>query len=327
MTIEVDRFLSAEARLLAETGTIVHTRTLMVSDPAAMVRRVRVLEAGPEGAPPVVMIHGGNSVAAGWEPLLSLLREDVHLFAPDRPGCGLTDMVDYHGARFREHAVAFVGSVLDGLNLGRASLVGNSIGGYWALLYALAHPERVERVALVGESAGSPPRPVLRYRLISTPGLNRLLYATVLKPSRQRARQQLKMLVAHPERVSEAFLDMSDAAANLPGARLAWLSMLERVWPLGGAPELTYALRPELGRIQCPVLFVWGDHDFCPPRWGQELCEIIPGARIEVLPGAGHLAWLDSPRAVAELLGTFLQEGVQHGAQAERAKTVSASNA
>ncbi len=299
-------FVAAQARLLQETGTRAGSRLLTICEPAARVQQVHVLEVGRDGAPPVVLIHGGNSVAAGWEPLLSLLQEDLRLYAPDRPGCGLTDKLDYHGVPFREHAVAFVGAVLDALDLKRASLVGNSVGGYWALLFALAHPERVERLALVGESAGSARRPTFRHRLLCTPGLNRLLYATVLKPNRKRARQQLRMLVAHPEQVSEAFLDLAHAAAILPGAQRAWLSMLEQVWPVWQAPALTYALRPELPQVGCPTLFIWGARDFCSPSWGKELCRLIPQARLEVIPDAGHLAWLDAPQRVADLLREFL---------------------
>jgi pimeloyl-ACP methyl ester carboxylesterase len=307
------RFEVAQERLFQQTGARARSHCLTIHEPAAGVGRVHVLELGSElgrdGAPPVLLLHGGNSVAAAWEPLLSLLQTDLHLYAPDRPGCGLTDKLDYHdghGTPFREHAVAFIGAVLDGLGLKRASLVGNSVGGYWALLFALAHPERVERLALVGEPAGSSRRPSFRHRLISTPVLNRLLYATVLKPRRKRARQQLRMLVAHPERVSDAFLDLAQAAAVLPGAQRAWLSMLERINPPGRTPRLTYALRPELPRIPCPALFIWGDRDFCSPSWGEPLCRLIPQAHLEVIPDAGHLAWLDAPQRVADLLRAFL---------------------
>jgi pimeloyl-ACP methyl ester carboxylesterase len=279
---------------------------LTIQEPAARVQRVHVLELGRDGTSPVLLIHGGNSVAAGWEPLLSLLQNDLHLYAPDRPGCGLTDKLDYHGVPFREHALAFIGAVLNELGLQRVSLVGNSMGGYWALLFALAQPERVERLVLVGEPAGSSRHPSFRHRLISTPGLNRLLYATVLRPRRERARQHLRMLVAHPERVSEAFLDMAYAAAVLPGAQRAWLSMLEQVNPPGRAPRLTYALEPELARIRCPTLIVWGDHDFCSPSWGERLCQSIPQAQLKVIPQAGHLVWLDAPQQVGDLLRTFL---------------------
>jgi pimeloyl-ACP methyl ester carboxylesterase len=308
MTMETaeHRFVAAQARLFQETGTQVGSRFLAIRAPAARVERVHVLEMGDEGAPPVLLIHGGNSVAAGWEPLLGLLQDDLHLYAPDRPGCGLTDKLDYHGVPFREHAIAFIGAVLDGLGLQRASLVGNSMGGYWGLIFALAHPERVERLALVGEPAGSARHPAFRLRLLSTPGLNRLLYATALQPRRTRTRQQLRGLATHPERISEAFLDLVYAAAVLPGAQRAWLSMLELVNPPTWAPRLTYALRPELPRLQCPTLLIWGERDFCSPRWGKELCQLISQARLEVLPDAGHLAWLDAPQQVAGLLRAFL---------------------
>ncbi len=301
-------FTNAEERLFLEGGTPVRSRFLTIREPATGVQRVHILEAGTHAAPPVVLIHGGNSVAAGWEPLISLLHRDLHIYAPDRPGCGLTDSIDYRGVPFREHAVAFIGAVLDGLKVERARLVGNSMGGYWTLLYALAHPERVDRLALVGEPAGSSIRPTLGHRLLGTPGLNRLLYATALKPNHKRTRQQLRKLVAHPERASEAYLDLAHAAAILPGAQLAWLSMLERVLPLGRAPDLTYALRPRLRNLSRPTLFIWGDRDFCSPQWGKELCDQIPNARLEVLPDAGHLAWLDSPELVASLLRTFMLE-------------------
>lgn len=301
-----EAFLAAQTKLLQETGTRARFHTLAVSDPAAGVRQIQVIEAGPEQAKPVVMIHGGNSVAAGWEPLLSLLQDDFHLFAPDRPGCGLTSRIDYRGVPFREHAVAFVGAVLDGLKLERASLVGNSMGGYWALLYALAHPERVDRIALVGEAAGSSPRPTFRHSLMRTPGLNRLLYATVLKPDRSKTRRQMQMTVAHTERLSEAFLDLAYAGSVLPGAQLAWLSMLERLWPLGQPPELTYALSPELRQLQRPTLLLWGERDFCPPQWGERLCSHLPLGELKIIPDAGHLAWLDAPQEVAGPLRAFL---------------------
>lgn len=302
-----DNFKAAQQRLFEHSGTQARERFITMEHPAAVVRRVHVLEAGEPCSPPVVMLHGGNSVAAGWEPLLGLLQHDLHIYAPDRPGCGLTDKLDYHGVPFREHAVAFVGALLDALRLERASFVGNSMGGFWSLLFALAHPERVDRLVLIGEPAGSSPRPASRLRLLATPGINRLLYATALRPRRQRTRQQMKMLVADPARLSEAYLDLAHAAWMLPGARLGWLSMLERVLPLGRTAELTYSLRPDLPRLSSPVLFIWGQHDFCSPEWGRQLCDLIPVASMEVLPDAGHMAWLDAPERVAGLLGGFLR--------------------
>ena len=116
-------------------------------------------------------------------------------------------------------------------------------------------------------------------------------------------------MVAHPERVSEAFLDVTYAGTVLPGARLAWLSMLERVARPFRPNELTYALRDELRALRCPVLLIWGDHDFFAPSWGEELCRYIPEAHLEVVAEAGHFPWVDEPEHVAELLRNFLGTG------------------
>lgn len=315
MNTTIEDFKNAEEKLFRETGTKVRSKILDMHVPALGIKRVRILEAGPQGARPMVMIHGGNSVAAGWEPLLSLLQNDFHIYAPDRPGCGLTDKLDYRGIPFREHALAFVGGVLDELNLPKATLIGNSMGGYWSLLYAQAHPERVERLVLIGEPAGSSRDPSFRFRLLGTPGINRLLFASVLKPDRKRTRKQLRPIVAHPERVPEAFLDLTYAASRLPGARLGWLSMVERVVPLGRKMEGTYTLRPKLPGIRIPTLFIWGERDFCDPRWGKELCALMPRADLQIVHEAGHLAWLDAPQDVAGLVRNFLLDDERHAAK------------
>lgn len=308
MDESITRFKAAQERLLQVSGTKATIRELTLTDPAAQVRRVSVVEAGSDNAPPVLMIHGGNSFAAGWEPLLSLLQDSFHIYAPDRPGCGLTDSINYRGIPFQSHGLAFVREVMNKLGLERFSLIGNSMGGYWCLLFALRYPERVQQLALIGEPAGSAPQVPRRLRLIGTPGINRLLFATMLKPRRERTRQQLGVVVAHPERLSEEYLDAVYAGSQLPGANRAWRTMVENVTHNGKKPShLTYSLRTELNNIQCPTLFLWGERDFCSPQWGEALSKQIPKASLEVLPDAGHMAWLDEPEKIAQRLHAFLQ--------------------
>lgn len=305
-----DKFRITQQALFAKYGTPVTERFLPLGR-ALPPLRVHVLEAG--AGEPVLMLHGGNGVAAGLEPLLHEVQQRFHVVAPDRPGCGLSDMIDYRVATptvasFRAHCVAFVTALLDELDLTRVSIVANSMGGYWALVFALAHAERVRRLVLVGEPAASAARPAFMRRLLGIPGINSLLYATVLRPSAESIRQSYRrMLVAHVERVSREMLECSYAAAVLPGAQLAWLSMLERVTTLWGPSELTYALRPELAHLAVPTLFVWGDRDtFGPPSLGEEMSRIMPNARAEVVVDAGHLVWLDQPERCARLVTEFL---------------------
>jgi pimeloyl-ACP methyl ester carboxylesterase len=256
------------------------------------------------------MIHGGNSVAASWAPLLREVGGAFHAFAPDRPGCGLTYRQDYRGVPFREHAVKFIGDVMDGLGLERATLVGNSMGGYWALVFALANPERVNRIALLGEPTGSVATPGIRFRIGGTPVLNRFLFSTVLRPRRDS--RLFAGLMADPERASRNLIECQFACAKLPGAAVAWRTMLELVVAPWKQVELTHALIPELPKIDIPVLFTWGDRDFAPVDAGRAVSRAFRHARFEVIPDAGHLVWLDQPEVVGRLLLDFMRSNPAH---------------
>src|SRR6266566_8127869 len=128
------RYRQAQSRVLERHGSPAVSRFVLLESQHV---RAHVLEAG-EG-PPMLLLHGGGATAALWGPLLGSLHRSFRIYAPDRPGCGLSGPFDYRQVSFRAHAVDFVRSVLDGLGLERATLVGNSMGGYFGLAFALAH--------------------------------------------------------------------------------------------------------------------------------------------------------------------------------------------
>jgi pimeloyl-ACP methyl ester carboxylesterase len=299
-----ERFLRAQAVLLAENGNLVHSRFVQIARPGL---RVQVLEGGQ--GEPVLLLHGGNGVAAQWEPLLSRLSPGFHIYAPDRPGCGLTDRFSYRDIPLREHAVSFVLSTMDALGLKTANLVGNSMGGYFALVFALAHPERVKRLVTVGEPAGSSATIPPTNRVLAMRGLNGLMYATVMKPGASATYEGFKrILVAHPDRLSHAYLDCCSTASEIPGATESWLTLLEDCHITSGRSTLTYSLQPELPKLSMPTLLIWGDKDsFGPPSLAEEMARSMPHGIAEVVPDAGHLAWLDQPDRVAGLIANFLR--------------------
>ena len=299
-----ERFLRAQNLLLAGNGNSVHSRFVRITEPSL---RVQVLDGGQ--GEPVLLLHGGNGVAAQWEPLLSRLSSEFHIYAPDRPGCGLTDMFNYRDVPLREHAVDFVLSTMDALELKTANLVGNSMGGYFALVFALAHPERVQRLVTVGEPAGSSATIPPANRLLAMRGLNGLMYATVMKPGVTATYEGFKrILVAHPDRLSPAYLDCCTAASEIPGATESWLTLLEDCHITSGRSSLTYSLRPELSKLSMPTLLIWGDKDsFGSPSLAKEMAQSMPHGRAEVVPDAGHLAWLDQPDTVVGTIEKFLR--------------------
>lgn len=72
-------------------------------------------------------------------------------------GRGLSERSDYRGNSFRELGVSYIAGVLDALKIDKAAVIGNSIGGFWSLAFALAKPERLTKLILIGEVAGSTP--------------------------------------------------------------------------------------------------------------------------------------------------------------------------
>jgi pimeloyl-ACP methyl ester carboxylesterase len=151
-------------------------------------RRVHVIEVG-EG-PPVLLLHGSGTSSLSLLPALERL-EGVRAIAVDRPGFGLSEPVRVARERFRDAAVEFVDKVMGELGLEISALAGNSMGGTWALWYALARPERVRRIVLLGSApllpGTSPPAP-LRVRATPVAGV---LLTRFAKPNPKRLVQLL----------------------------------------------------------------------------------------------------------------------------------------
>jgi hypothetical protein len=133
--------------------------------------RAHYLEQG-EGRP-LLAIHGGNSMSASWAPLVATLARNSRLIMVDRPGCGLTDMLNYRGVPFRKHSVEFTRDFLDSIGVRKTSIIGNSMGGYFALAFALEYPDRVDKLILIGATPMINDGVDLGHRILGIPGLNR----------------------------------------------------------------------------------------------------------------------------------------------------------
>lgn len=313
-----ERFRRLQDAALAETGVATTSRFTDVRTPRL---RLHLLEAG--AGDPLLMIPG-NAVAAGWAPLLPRLAPRFHLLMPDRPGWGLTTRFNYRGVNLRSHGVELVRGIMDALGYERVALAGNSMGGFFAMAFAIAYPERVSRLVLLGEPAGSAGVRAghldhLYHRLTGTRGINALLYATMLRPPTDAAAARAGLargrIVADPSRVTHSLLECIAAGWQLPGAVRAWTTMVEQaVEPAGlglfaKRMTLTHALLPELDKLTAPTLFLWGDKDpFGTPDDGRVLVDRMPHARLQVVEDASHAVWLDQPEICAEAVTAFLAE-------------------
>jgi pimeloyl-ACP methyl ester carboxylesterase len=290
-------------RLLA--GASVRSRHVEVAG-----GRVHLLEQG--AGPPVVLLHGTANPAGFLLPLLHELR-GVHAIAPDRPGVGLSDPIDLPAGRYRETAVAWLDRLLDTLELKATTLLGHSGGGAWALWYALAHPDRVERLVLLGVPALPRTRCPLPVRLVGTPRLGQLL-SRLAPPSR---RSMLRLASAMGEKATLArrpdLVDLLVAAGRDPitdrAAKAefrALISPFALLTPSGFRRRAR--IRPdELRRLAMPTLVVWGERDpVGSVPVARAVTELIPDARLEVLP-TGHGPWLGQPTRTAAAVTEFVR--------------------
>ena len=255
--------------------------------------------------PPLVLVHGGLGEATNWAQIMPILAARFRVYAVDRPGHGLADPFDYAGVDLLRHGVRFLDDVLDALRLTEAPLVANSMGARWAIEYALRHPDRVSRLVLVGVPAGTKrevPREFYEVpkllRMLHRPILGAIVRSAMRRPSgRERARQGLAAMVAHPERLDNEFVD--SGTFNFLRNSRSMLTLLERAIDEEG-------LRPELvvgghwAELSMPTTLIWGDGDiFDTVEHGGDIAGRIPHGRFVPVRDAGHLPWLDEPDLVA----------------------------
>jgi pimeloyl-ACP methyl ester carboxylesterase len=263
-----------------------------------------VIEAGD--GPPVVFLHGSGTSSLSLLPLLERL-EGVRAIAVDRPGFGQSEPDRVPRLRFRDAAVKFVDEVLDELGLETSALAGNSMGGTWALWYALARPERVRRLVLLGSAPLLPrTRAPLPLRVSAAPLLGELL-PHVLRPSRNLVVRLMASMgegdtiVRYPELIESVV-----GAARDPIASAANRAELRAVMTHFGFRRSARIEPDELRRLTVPTLLIWGDHDpVGTVEAARATATLVPPARLAILP-AGHVPYLGHPRRVAELLTAFV---------------------
>ena len=137
-------------RLAVFTGHGFYGESRWVTDRQG--RRTYLVGRG-HGHPPTVLIHGGLSQAGEWSLLAG--RLPGHVLIPDRPGCGLSYRIDYRTvADYRKAATDWLLDLANGIGADQLDLVGSSMGGFFSIAFATAHPDRVRRLVLVGYPAG-----------------------------------------------------------------------------------------------------------------------------------------------------------------------------
>jgi pimeloyl-ACP methyl ester carboxylesterase len=244
---------------------------------------------------PLLLIHGLGYARWGWEPVLPELAEQFDVILFDNRGIGESDAPPgpYTVAEMAADAV----QVLDETGVARAHVVGTSLGGMIAQELALAYPERVDRLVLACTTPGGSkahPMPQVTVALMAeAPTLEpvvalRRFVENALAPA---------TVEAHPELV-EQIMAHRLAAAQQPAA-----------WAAQASAGATFDAYERLGGLASPTLVQHGDEDVVvDPRNADLLVELLPDARLERVPGTGHLFFWEAPERFVSSVSAFLED-------------------
>jgi pimeloyl-ACP methyl ester carboxylesterase len=194
------------------------------------------------------------------------------------------------------------------LGLERIDLLGHSHGGFVAMSYASAHPQRVRRLVLVATG----PRFAREYneRIESIWNASEDPSIATARAARSERLSSASLGPADYRRLGRIELRLSFAAAeNVPLLGSAFEAEPPNIAPLlffNRELAPTFDLRPLLPAIRAETLVVTGDHDFFGPPAAADIVAGIEGARQAVLQGAGHYPWIERPAAFAEEVRQFL---------------------
>lgn len=211
---------------------------------------------------PVVLLHGTNDQAGLWAKTVKPLKGSYLFIVPDLPGHG--ESAPESGPLDLGMMLAAVEAVVDReANQGPVTIVGNSMGGWIALLYAEAHPERVRALVLENSAGLSAPD-------YSGPSL--------LPKTREEARAAFAATFVRTPIPDSILDDFVRRAPTSPAARMS---------PAGFVP---YLLDGRLGSIRVPVTLVWGENDgILPLDYANRLKEALPEADLRTIPNCGHV--------------------------------------
>jgi pimeloyl-ACP methyl ester carboxylesterase len=260
--------------------------------------RAHVRDEGRRDDPePIVLLHGTGASLHTWDGWVAELQQEHRVIRVDLPGFGLTGPSP-GGSYGIERYVRFVIALMDTLQVQRAVIAGNSLGGYVAWKTAADHPDRISTLILVDAAgydyaAQSVP---IAFRLASNP-----LTAPLMQrlSSRRTVESSVRNVYGDPSRVTPELVDRYYELTLREGNRAAIAARFAQVKPGEHAAQIA--------TIRQPTLILWGAKDrLIPPVNAERFHREIRGSQLVVFDNLGHVPQEEDPAITVAAVTSFL---------------------
>jgi pimeloyl-ACP methyl ester carboxylesterase len=256
--------------------------------------RLHLRRTGRGGAPAVILLHGFGSSLGTWDAWADALSADHDVIRFDLPGFGLTGpdpTGDYTDAR----SIAVLLAVMDRLGIAHASLIGNSLGGKIAWMFAAKYPDRVQKLVLISPDGFASPG--FEYGVKpKVPAVLRMLRFVLPTAA---VRMTMAPAFADPAHMSDDLVTRYADMMRAPGVRGAMLARMEQA--MVEPPEAA------LSSIHTPTLLLWGEKDGMIPFGNSaDYMRLLPNATLVALPDLGHVPQEEAPAVSLPPVQQFL---------------------
>jgi len=255
-------------------------------------QKIVYVEAGSPSNPKVILLHGLGGDAANWALTVPALASKYHVFVPDQIGFGKSDkpIANYRVAML----VEFLNAFCKKLGIEKATLVGNSLGGWTAAAFALAHPEKVEKLALVCAAGYSPKR-------WGGPELSREALLGLNPSTTAQLKATFNLVFYNKAMLTDAFIEQMLTQKFKRGDGATINSFIESV--MRGEDLLDEKVKA----IKAPTLVLWGKQDSLTPlAIGEAFAKDIAGAQLVVINECGHVPQMEKAMEFNAALLKFL---------------------
>lgn len=250
---------------------------------------------------PVLLLHGFGGEIWMWERQVEALSKRYRLYIPDLLGYGYSDRpkIDYTPSLF----IGMIRQFIDQLGVSRASLIGNSMGGGIAWAFALAHPERVDKLVLIDSI---PPQvvPAVRNRLLrwflAIRHVPLLPYLAMALRTRRMVRTVLMEAIYDDRLVTDVVVERQYQIGRIAGTARVMASTVRYADEVARYADALETLRK-------PTLIVWGEQDeLFPVAVGSQLHASIRDSEMVVIKGSGHMPMWEKPDETNQAIVEFL---------------------